>query len=220
MDREIEIKSLTEHLDQLDVSQKELINLAYQIAESADGAIYPIDLFVMAAIKKTLSINRGYVSQLREDNYVCGAALLRIQIDSALRLHASTLVKDTTKFVGEIMDGKPMNQLRDKKGKLLTDTYLYNEVSKSYPWITNLYKESSGFVHLSEKHFFATYSRSNEERHPQFILSEKDEFIPDAVKVEATLAMLFVNFLIFDLCKDWLEFKKKHWDDQGKIKPT
>jgi hypothetical protein len=208
MDREIEIKTLEEHLKQLEEIQKEIINLAHEICSAADGAIYPIDLFVLAGIKKTLSINKGYISQLKEDNYVCGAALLRIQIDSALRLHASTMVKDTGKFVSDYMDGKPINQIRDKKGRQLTDTYLHTEVSKAYPWITSLYKESSGFVHLSEKHFFATFSKASGESKHQFILSDKDEFIPDTVKVDATLAMLFVNFLIVDICTSWLHFKK------------
>jgi hypothetical protein len=186
------------------------MQLAMAICQAHESAVFPIDLLILSGIKKTLSINKGYLDQLRSNNYTCAAALLRIQVDSALRLFASTIAKDTNKLVSDFIEGKPINKLRDFRGKLLTDTYLHTELSKQFPWVTSVYEQSSGFVHLSEKHFFATFKNMSKDRTANLVLSDEDDHVTDVSKNKTTIAMLAVNKLIFEICENWLSLKSNH----------
>jgi len=200
------LENLKENLAHLESKHKEFLSLANEICSARDSALFAMDLFILSALKKALSINSGFITLVKSDNYISSCALLRLQLDTALRLFASTLVKNGDKFVMDFIDGIEIRKLKDSKNKFMTDAYLHTELSRIHPWLSNVYKQSSGFVHLSEKHFYSTFSK-DKNRKMQFVLSDKDESIDIKNKIETVLAMLAANGLIFDICIDWLRHK-------------
>jgi hypothetical protein len=100
-----------------------------------------------------LSLIYGFSDLIRGTNFVCAAALVRLQIDNLLRLRAVFLVDDQAAFLQDVLAGKEVRQIRDRFGQKMTDARLQDILQPEYPWLKEIYKNTSAYVHLSEKHF-------------------------------------------------------------------
>ncbi len=54
----------------------------------------------------------------------------------------------------KVFGGTPIKKIEDKGGKFMTDGYLAGKLNEKYPWVLNVYKKTSGYIHLSETHIF------------------------------------------------------------------
>lgn len=86
-----------------------------------------------------------------------------MQLDTALRLSALSLVSNRDEVARQLLDGVPLSKLKDAKGQKLRDAYLVDQLSETYPWVIPVYAETSGFVHLSQRHFFTSITKTNDE---------------------------------------------------------
>ena len=112
---------------------------------------------------------------------VCARSLLRIQIDTALRFHAVYLVDNPHDFCMQILDGKQINHQKDSEGNKLNDAYLVKKLSSEYPWLTTVYKNLSGYIHLSDKHLFIpVQSVDHDNRSIQFSINDQDTKYPES----------------------------------------
>jgi hypothetical protein len=126
-----------------------------------DPSIYMSDLIIFGALKRTLALSDGFRGHILNRNFTCAAALMRLQLDTALRLYAADLYGDTEEYARAVFDGKPVDKLRDKRGKRLTDAYLADRLSEQYPWVKRMYQNLCEFVHLSNRHFFSSVASLN-----------------------------------------------------------
>ena len=73
-------------------------------------------------------------------------------------MYAATLVDNPHDLASEFIGGAHINKFKDAKtGKNLSDHYLVNSLSdkgKDFAWTREVYKNTSGYIHLSDKHFF------------------------------------------------------------------
>src|SRR5690554_2989514 len=112
------------------------------------------DLYHSAIINRAISFIRGFKLLASENNYISSVPIIRMQIDNCLRLYAGSIVADYSVFYYEYLKGTHIRNLKDMNGKRMTDSYLVKQLDEVFPGIQNLYKNTSGYIHLSNKHSF------------------------------------------------------------------
>ena len=117
------------------------------------------DLFFCASTDRCIRLIDGLIPMLKERNLACVGVLLRMQMDNCMRTYAAFIAEDRRAVVGCIIDGKPINKLKDVNGKRMMDGYLKDEITKIDSVFAKVYDNASGYVHLSEKAFYQTVEK-------------------------------------------------------------
>ena len=74
------------------------------------------NLFCVAILNQTINLNRGFISLINENNYVAAAPLVRMNLDSLLRLFASSVSEfDYESFTKQVRKGKKIGEMLDSK---------------------------------------------------------------------------------------------------------
>ena len=201
---------LDKKLEILDSSIQELIMLGKESALT--HGLYTYDLFCMAILNRSVNILRGYTLLVRDKNFIAAAPLVRVHLDSLLRLYASTLVSyNIDDFALKILAGKQISNLKDRDGNKMRDGYLAKKISevKNLDWVLDVYKAGSGHIHFSN---FATSSStildSEKERTILGTIGKHDEFVADEEKLGATIRMHQISINIVALISLWTKQKK------------
>ena len=171
--------------------------------------LFPLDMLAVGVINRSLSLLTGFATLIRNDNYIAAVHLARPHLDNFLRFYASWLVDKPHDFAMNVMKGHQIDKLKDRNGKHLRDSYLVEVASKEYPWIYNVYKETSGFVHFSKKHVFtSTVLKNKEERTVEFRIGKEDKYVPEESKLEAIECMIEITNCIIKLLEGWIWTKR------------
>lgn len=129
-----------------------ILQVHHALWEAEGGGRGPRELLLAAVAGRALSLCDGYVALARLGHYTTSMCLVRLQLDSCLRLYAGELVEDRGALVGRIAEGGRLDQMRDKRGKFMRDRYLMEQLAKEYIWVETIYETTSGFVHFSGDH--------------------------------------------------------------------
>lgn len=133
------------------------------------------DFFIMGAVRRTLAQARGFRDLIGARNFPCAAAILRLQLDTAMRVNALSLVEDADDVCRAVLGGEKFSRLKDRRGNKLTDIYLRKVLSEEHPWVSPVYERASDFIHLSGSHFEVAIARTDENtRVAHFQLSGQD----------------------------------------------
>lgn len=116
--------------------------------------LFVLDFIMVGAVKRSMSLAAGLKSMVESKNMVCARALLRLQIDTLTRVRAYTYVDDPEALAKSILGGSQLNEHKSADGKQLRDSYLVDRLAVELPWLPKTYRETSGYVHFSEKQFF------------------------------------------------------------------
>ena len=169
------MKSLAVRLKAIESLEYELQRKCQSIVQS--GATFScIDYFLLGAMKRTLSQSLGFRKLVEGWNFSCATILVRTQIDTAMRINGIPLLANPEIDVKRIFDGEAMFfNLKSEKGEPMTDAYLRKRLSEKYPWVTQLYTDTSDFVHLSFRHLWPTLVETNDENQmAYFVVSGED----------------------------------------------
>jgi len=79
-----------------------------------------------------------------------------MQLDTVLRLSAFWLSDNPQTMAMKVMEGNPIRKMKDRNNKHMTDSYLANILGHTFKWIPRVYRETSGYIHFSEKHLAAS----------------------------------------------------------------
>ncbi len=192
---------LEKEIDFLESKEKRLIEIATKLNS---GKFYPLDFLSNAVINRSLKLIFGFTTLLKDENFIAASHLVRCHLDNIIRFSASWLVEDPHDFATKVIDGVKIDSLKDKKGELMKDWYLRNLLNDEYPWITNVYKESSGYIHFSSKHIFSTiHFLDSENRTMQFSFSKKDVDIDMTLKIEVVHCMGEITDILLDYLNGW-----------------
>src|SRR3989339_419372 len=77
---------------------------------------------------------------------------------------------------------------------------------KETEWVINLYRESSKFIHVSDKHIFSTVEELKKDGRMSFVISDQQN-IPEKSIIEATEAMVSISEQIFRHLFGWIQAK-------------
>jgi hypothetical protein len=101
-------------------------------------------------------------------------SLLRTHLNTALRFSAAWLVENPHEFATLAISGRPINKLKDRAGKGLTDARLVEIRSRDWPWLPKVYENLCGYVHFSAPHLFDAVESVDEEGHINLLIFEAD----------------------------------------------
>jgi hypothetical protein len=119
--------SLKGRLARIERLESELMKKAGELF-SLNTSLYHADFFVLGAIKRTVAQSSGFRMLIEARNFQCAAALVRMQIDTAMRLNGLRLVKDRDALCVALLEGKPFNKLKDAEGKPMSDLHLRKQL--------------------------------------------------------------------------------------------
>ena len=164
-----------------------------------------LDMFIWVVLKRSVSLAYGFAALIRTSNLICAAPLVRLQIDNLLRYHAAFLVNNQEEFVAEFISGTPIRRMRDRNGNLMNDVYLQQEVSRRFSWLEDVYRKTSGYIHLSEQHVFNTIRASGKgEGAIEGYIGPDDKLVSDEVYADAVETMILVTHSLLTDIADWV----------------
>ena len=172
-----------------------------------------IDIYAFMVLKRSLSLIFGFSSMIRNENFLCAAPLVRLQIDNLLRFRAAFLVDDQDNFVNVVIHGKHVRHFRDRSGKKLTDAYLKKHFSEEYPWLEDFYNKASGYIHLSELHFLNTIrkARTGQDGVIEAYIGPDDQMVSNEVYLQAIEEMIIITYSLLETFASWVN-KKEEFD--------
>jgi len=197
-------------LDEISEQRKQLMHVGHEALAAAGGTFYQFDLFAIGAVKRAVSVSAAFEQLVRMWNMVVARALLRMQIDTVARFGALRLVDSFEDFAGAVLGGTPINKIKDRDGKRMTDAHLVNELSKIAPWVERVYRYTCGYVHMSENFIFAPVHDMNDEtRIMRFYISAEDRKFPDLSWLEACDCFRDTTEILSGQLRAWAEIKRQ-----------
>ncbi|GIX50934.1 hypothetical protein [Sphaerotilus sulfidivorans] len=199
---------LSRHVEHIEGLRDLHLNLLKNMLQADGGKMFALDLLAAAVVKRSLSLCAGFTSLVRSSNYISAAALLRLQLDSCLRFYAAFIVDKPHEFASDVLHGTPVRKLKDRSGKFMTDRHLVDELGKKYEWMPRVYDATSGFIHLSERHIFATWKSSSDKADISLVVGASDEHFVDELWIEMAGAFLASTDALFEYLKGWVFTKE------------
>jgi hypothetical protein len=165
------------------------LDLGKQMFEAFGGAMYGMDLLAAGALNRSKAHIAGFRRLIEDKNLICAGALLRLQLDTALRFYAAFLVEEPHKFALAVLDGKRVRDLKDQDGNRMTDAYLVEKLGLEFSWVRRVYERTSGYVHLSATHLLSamgpTDGGQEGDRSITIKIAAEDKPLPSWIYIEA-----------------------------------
>ncbi len=209
MDSEQELEEI---LDSINAYIKELFKLGKWMLE-AHSNLYPYDLFCTAILNRTVNFHKAYISMLKDNNFIAAAPLVRIHMDSLLRLFASRLIDyNVDEFANKVLNGIRIKDLTDRNKKKMFDGHLVGELSKlpDMAWVKGIYDQGSGYVHFSNLVTQQSFSIASEKSSLNARIRMNDDLVPMEEKITASITMMKISNKIAEFIMDWVEQKRSY----------
>jgi hypothetical protein len=166
--------SLPESVENLLVELGQLKDQVTQQLASAwtadEARLFSADLVALGVARRTYAVVEGFVTLLKQRNPLCCGALLRLQLDTAMRFYACWLVPDPNSIAIALLDDTPLSEVASVEGKNLKDSYLHEKLSEHYGvWIDSVYKATSGFVHFTGRAILDASTDHDPDAHPKTV---------------------------------------------------
>jgi len=188
-------------LERLEDRRKQLLELGATMMGAYEGAIYPVDLLAIGALKRTISTIAGFKQLVTASNMICARTILRTQIDTAIRFYSVFIVSDPHFYSLAILNGKQINYMKDSNGEKMRDAYLVKRISEEHSWVSNVYKNLSGYIHLSDSHIISPIEQFDDESTTiSLSIQDEDAKFPESSWIEVIDCMsesidIFVKYL-------------------------
>jgi len=205
--RDLESRSLEVSLARLSEIERDHLALFKAMGEVYGGAIYGMDFLVWGAMNRSKALIAGFRALVQARNLICAGALLRLELDTALRVFAAFLVEKPHDFALAILQGQHVRDLCDQSGKKLTDSYLVAKLEPEFPWIRRVYDRTSVYVHLSSVHIMSALTLSEgegEQGRFEVKLSEVDKPLPESLYIEACDAFCAASDILLQHVRGWI----------------
>lgn len=174
------------------------------LIKAGNSKLYAMDLISIAVFKRSMALISGFCTMIRNRNFICAAPIIRMQLDNALRFYATTLVKKPDDLVSGFIDGTHINNYKDfLTGRKLTDSYLVEKLSQHFSGIKSVYKHTSGYIHLSDKHLFNALTKGEEYRTVSMVVGPEDSVVTDEQRLEAIAGMIDITKIVLWCLSGW-----------------
>ena len=188
-------------IDKLRNLREDLPSLGSEIMHAGNMSMYPMDMVIIGIVKRCLSTTSALEKLVLEWNMTCARAVLRMHLDTVLRLSAFWLSPDLQKMAIYVIGGKQINKMKDRDDYKMTDSYLSQKLGERFDWIPRVYKYTSGYIHFSERQLFDPISEiNNKERMVNFVINDKDYNFPEFSWVElvscAANCLLIIKYFL------------------------
>lgn len=213
-----------EYPDVLRDARRSILEASMQFLRGG-SEFYAADFLFIGAANRSLALIDGFIQLHESENYLCMAPILRMHLDTLLRLHASTIAKSTNDFAMSMLAGGRINDFKDIQGRRMTDGLLRTDFiefwakrGRDVSWVERVYKQTSGHIHLSGAHIHSTTdpgSESETDRTVSLAISGKVHYAGAYAELadECFEAMLDVSGGIVTYLKSWSQNK---WSNLSK----
>jgi hypothetical protein len=174
------------------------------------GAFYMLDLLAVAALKRSMAFLAAFRLLIEQKNFIGAAPFVRMQLDNLLRLSAAHRSSDPNQLSLNVLEGKQINNLTDRDGNRMTDSYLVRRLSEKHSWVSTVYKQASGYVHLSDKHILSTAKLGTEVGAISMHITDVDADISEPLYDEAIEAFKSATDLLFEYINGLVVWKQNH----------
>ena len=192
-------------------SKEEFFWFYTEMSNGGNGIVFPLDLLATWIVHRSLLIISAFTDLIEKKNFISAASLVRLHLDTLLQFYAAFIVRDPHKYALDKIKWKHTNDLKDRNGKQMTDWYLVQRFledgnNKEFGSLRYVYKETSGFIHLSDKHIFSAQTK-HEWNNISFCISDRMEHISLDKENEAILVMIEITKWIFKYLIWWIHSK-------------
>jgi hypothetical protein len=161
-------------------------------------------LYLFGIARRALALSVAFRKMIIDRNSLVASAILRMQLDTVLRLYALFWVADPEDFATRVFKGSPINKLKAADGQLLRDGYLRDRVAKQNDWVRTVYAETSGYIHFSHRHIMAAVEILDSQSGDAELRIEPHDFDkPISYYGELLRAFLHLNLMIPVAAEDW-----------------
>jgi len=209
-----------EALQELKCYEKRHLKLHEDMFSGRRVGWYALDFLAVATLKRSLRLTTGFCTLIEARNFIAAVPLLRLQLDNYLRFSAAWLVDDPQEFARKVVNGTRIKDLKDRSGERMSDCYLKETRAKDCPWVSDLYKNTSDYIHLSNKHVFNAIQASDA-GDGKFTakVSSEDEYISDETYLEAIQFFDRTTKVLFSYFSGWIATKDHPQDIEKLRKP-
>lgn len=195
-------------LAEIDNKSKAIINMGKQLS-AITPHLETFDFLLIAALNRTVNISKAYTTLIRDNNFIAAAPLVRINLDTLLRLYASIVSEfDRNAFASKVISGELIKKMKFAGTKKdLRDDTLYLELSKveGMEWVSDIYKVGSSFIHFEKSHIFSSLKIADgKERIVNMTIGFHDEFIPESEKSGSAVWMNKIIDSIIEQTQLWM----------------
>lgn len=154
---------LSPAIDFLGDQQDKLFEIFRELCGAGGGTFFNVDLVLISAINRSVEVIQGFRTSYPSWNFTVAAPLVRLHIDTLLRLNYVLMCPADSGCVEMMLSGKPLRKAKDfipdegQKPEKLLDAVLVRKAAVNYPWLPNVYEKASGWVHMSEVHHNQTW---------------------------------------------------------------
>ena len=194
--------TLVDWLTEIEALEKDLPRKVTRAIERRTD-LFLVDLYLMSALKRTMSQSLGFRTMIEARNFHVAAILVRTQIDTVLRINGLRYLDRPTEQLTEVLKGtKTFRNLEswEKTGKnkaeKMRDVFLLAKIIEEAPWIDSVYKRSSDFVHLSFNNLYSSITDMDDSGRMSVAISGKDYTAKESDYFEICEAFLKVTKLI------------------------
>lgn len=150
---------------------------------------YTADLMMFAILNRNIGLLNAMPALFQTKNIHALAPLLRVQLDSLLRLHAFRIVESMEDLAVHVMRGNHLANFKDRDGNRLKDKRLVETLKTELPWVEEMYETLSSWIHFSESHVFSAVAPGIAENSVVVGIGDLEREIPDQLFVEACSAV-------------------------------
>ena len=134
--------------------KKEFVDIAYKIlTRRENNAFTDMDLYVISSIQRLIKLHEGFETLIEKQNYEAAIPLLRLMLDTCMRLIAVGLSSAPQEVINAFFSDKNISKIKSIEGKPLSDGYLKDKLETIQPGVKAMYNELSSYIHLSGTHF-------------------------------------------------------------------
>lgn len=200
-------------LTEIDNKSKAVINMGKQL-HAITPKMQVFDFLIIPVLNRTVNLNKGFTTLMRQNNFIAAAPLVRINMDSLLRLYAPRISEyDINTFSSKVLAGEHIRKMKHHNGKdKLTDSFLVEKLSEieGMEWIKSIYEAGNSFVHFGDGIIFSSQRVADEQqRTVNVTVGFHDTFIPDSEKEGAIIWMSLITDSIVQQVQIWMYEKAK-----------
>ena len=167
----------------------------------------PIEVLMAVALQRSRHLLDAYLRLVAVKNLMAASALIRMQLDSVMRVNACFLVADPLEIWEALKNGESWRRVKSKDGNQLSDAYLNGKLTEKFAWAADVYKQMSGYIHLSRPHLEST--TEGEEFLGMVLFQGLDgERVKDQDIAENGQLFIKVTRALFSLCEDYAQSRR------------
>lgn len=108
------------------------------------------------------------------------------------------------------MSGEQINRMKDRSGEVMTDSYLMKVISVEHPWVTEVYKRTSSYVHFSDTHIWSTLYEleGSENKRVKTKIGAADKEGLSGLYMEMVMAFQAATTILINYVEGWVFTKE------------